>query len=160
MKLKTKLFLSVIVVAISMVVILLSYLGTASQQRKADAALTEAKQMLAEDLGVRPEELTVYWSGEYVADSQYRYRHYQRSSSISDTEYRAHSGSVEPRYGDAVIKDQEVKKLVKKAVRHQNDVESWEKLAFMALFAIFFAIAAIPINVAISLYRWLMAQAE
>ncbi len=160
MKLKSKILVATLVAVVSVLVIAFSYIGMESQQRKADEALTEAKQLLAENLGVRPDELTVYWSGEYMADSQYRYRYYPRSSSDNDTEYRAYSGSVTPSCGDAVIRDQKVKKLVKEAVSHQFEVESWERLACMALFVIFFAIASVPINIFISMYRWFTMQTE
>ena len=161
MKLKTKLFLSLIVVMISLLVFPLSNLGMARQQRKADAVLTEAKQELAEDLGVYPEDLTVYWSGEYMPDSQYRYRCYPSSSSSSTEEgadYSAHARSVDPRYGDSVIKDDEVKKLVRKAVDHQNRVESWENIALMAVLVIFGAIIMIPVNIVLSVYDWIKSQ--
>ena len=160
-KLKQKLYISIIVIVISVVAILLLVVSEKNHQHKADVALTEAKEMLAGNLGVQPGDLTVYWSGEYPSDSQYRYRYHRNSTSLADDgEYIAHSRSVEPEYDDHVIQDEEVKKLVLKTIRHYNNAERAVGLQFFAFLAIIAAIAAIPVNIILSLYRWLMAEAE
>lgn len=161
MKLKQKLYLSIIVIVISIIAIFLLATCEKSYQHKADLALTEAKEMLAGNLGVQPGDLTVYWSGEYPSDSQYRYRYHRNSTSLADDgEYIAHSRSVEPEYDDYVIQDEEVKKLVLKTIRHYNNAERAVDLQFFAFLAIIAAITAIPVNIILSLYRWLMAEAE
>ena len=161
MKLKQKLYISIIVIVISIIAIFLLAACEKSCQHKADLALTEAKEMLAGNLGVQPGDLTVYWSGEYPSDSQYRYRYHRNSTSLADDgEYIAHSRSVEPEYDDHAIQDEEVKKLVLKTIRHYNNAERAVDLQFFAFLAIIAAITAIPVNIILSLYRWLMAEAE
>lgn len=146
MKLR-QLSIAVVVTVISVLAVFAGYVGSERQQRKADQYLAEAKQVLAEDLGVQPEELTMYWSGEYEGNNRYRYRYYPSTSS-GDASYSPTVRSIQPDCTDAVIKNTEARELLAKSVNHYVNRESWDGVMFVAAVTAIIA-AAIALCLAI-----------
>lgn len=143
MKLKEKLALLTMIAVVGAIVFLLGYVMSTRCDRAANESLTEAKQTLAEQLETSPENLIVYWSGEYISDDQYRYRYRHRSVDKTATEatsnYEAYAQSVEPRFGDHVIQSSEVRELVRQTVNHRFNCERWEGVSFFGLLAVMIA---------------------
>lgn len=145
MRLKVKMLSIVVTIVSCLAVVALSMKVSEHYQNRADQALVETKQALAEKLDVEPGELTVYWSGEYRGEDQYRYR-YRHSSDSS------YAGDVSPRYDDYVISSDFVRERLVKTVNLYRSSETWERIAMLALLGIIGAIVSIPFVVITSLY--------
>ena len=152
MKLKQRLVLCALTIIIGIVMVFFSEYRSEKCTVRSNQYLTEAKQELAEQLNLRPSDLTVYWSGEYRGDDQYRYR-IDKTDSGQDSDYEAYTSVVEPRYGDNVIQSSEVRKLLKKSVDLWYDSEHWLWAGFFAIVAVGMGVIMIPVCIGIRLYE-------
>lgn len=147
MKLREKLVLLVVIVVIGASV---AYFGDATRERcEAESViyLAEAKRILADDLETEPGCLTVYWSGEYVGDSQYRYRY--RSEDSGDNTY---VGTVYPRLEDYVIENEKAREFVARTVTKMNESERWATISFLGLVCVFTAITSAILDLIMSFF--------
>ncbi len=124
MKLKVKMVLLLVVAMMGFLFIAVCADMSELRQRQADQSLAETKTVLAQRLDVEPEDIMVYWSGEYLPKDQYRYRFVSGGSYASE---------VEPRYGDYVITDKDIKKLIDRTVNYRYSAERWETSSLLGL---------------------------
>ncbi|MBO4854945.1 hypothetical protein J5500_00885 [Candidatus Saccharibacteria bacterium] len=139
MKLKVKLVICVVIACVCFLFSGCFKLSAGSHERKADMYLTEAKTTLSREIDVDADKLTVYWSGEYFPEQQYRYRVHDWSSSYNSV------SEITPRNEDRVIKDEEVRRLVSRAVNHSYNSERASLLSDIMTLIAWAAIVAMPI---------------
>lgn len=151
MKLKQRLVLCALTIIIGIVMVFFAEYRSEKCSVRSSQYLTETKQELAEQLNLQPSDLTVYWSGEYRGDDQYRYRIDKTDYQGSD--YEAYTSSVEPRYGDGVIQSSEVRKLLKKSVDLYYDSDRWLWVGFFAIVAAVMGVIMIPVCIGIKIYE-------
>ncbi len=156
-KLKQKLVLCTITIIIGIAMVFFSEYRSEKCTVKSNQTLTEAKQELAEQLNLQPSDLTVYWSGEYRGDNQYRYR-VHKSDSSQDSDYEAYTSIVEPHYEDSVIQSSEVRKLLKKSVDLSYDSDRWLWVGFFAIVAVAMGVIMIPVSIGIKIYEMVVSD--